>query len=165
MGTAGGLNREKGVEALYAAWKLIEARMPNVHLVLAGPHEAGLPPPSGERVHALGPLPHDRVAQVFNALDVGAICILDTAFGRYCFPQKAYEMLACKLPVVAADVGAMHHLFADAPGCLYRAEDAADLADKLAAQLAAPRAADVPIRDWGEVIAAIEPRIRRLAAR
>jgi glycosyltransferase involved in cell wall biosynthesis len=165
MGTAGGLNREKGIQALYDAWALLAPRMPNLHLVLAGPHEAGFPPPSGERVHSLGPMPHDRVAQVFAALDVGAICILDTAFGRYCFPQKAYEMLACKLPVVAADVGAMHHLFADAPGCLYRAEDAADLADKLAAQLAAPRAADVPIRDWGEVIAAIEPRIRRLAAR
>jgi glycosyltransferase involved in cell wall biosynthesis len=163
VGTAGGLNREKGIEALYAAWAILERRMPNLHLVLAGPH--GFPPPTGDRVHSLGALPHERVAQVFGALDVGAICILDTEFGRYCFPQKAYEMLACKLPVVAADVGAMHHLFADAPGCLYRAEDAADLADKLAAQLAAPQAADVPIRDWGEVIAAIEPRIRRLAAR
>lgn len=163
MGTAGGLNREKGIEALYAAWALIEQRMPNVHLVLAGPH--GFPPPAGARVHSLGPLPHDKVAQVFNALDVGAICILDTEFGRYCFPQKAYEMLACDLPVVVGDVGAMHHLFAHAPEFLYQAGNAGDLADKLEAQLRNPRKADVPIRDWDEMIAAIEPDLRRLVAR
>lgn len=162
MGTAGGLTRMKGIAALYGAWELLSRRMPGLHLVLAGPHEADFPPPQGERVHALGSLPHEKVAQVFGALDAGAICILDTAFGRYCFPQKAYEMLACDLPVVAADVGAMHHLFADAPQCLYRAGDAADLADKLEAQLREPRRAEVPIRDWGEVIAAIEPELRRL---
>jgi glycosyltransferase involved in cell wall biosynthesis len=162
VGTAGGLNREKGIEALYAAWAILEDRMPDVHLVLAGPH--GFPPPSGPRVHSLGSLPHDRVAQVFGALDVGVICILDTAFGRYCFPQKAYEMLASDLPVVAADVGAMHHLFAGAPECLYRAGDAADLAGKLEAQLRNPRKANVPIKDWDEVVAEIEPAMRRLVS-
>jgi glycosyltransferase involved in cell wall biosynthesis len=162
VGTAGGLNREKGIEALYAAWAILEKRMPNVHLVLAGPH--GFPPPRGDRVHSLGPLPHERVAQVFGALDVGAICVLNTEFGRYCFPQKAYEMLACDLPVVAGDVGAMHDLFADAPEFLYRAGNAEDLADKLQAQLCNPRKAGVPIRDWSEVIGAIEPAMQRLVS-
>ncbi|MGO4551570.1 glycosyltransferase family 4 protein [Lysobacter sp. 2RAF19] len=162
VGTAGGLNREKGIEALYAAWAILERRMPNLHLVLAGPH--GFPPPTGDRVHSLGALPHERVAQVFGALDVGAICILDTEFGRYCFPQKAYEMLACDLPVVVGDVGAMHHLFADMPQFLYQAGNAEDLADKLEMQLCNPRKADVPIRDWSEVIGAIEPTMRRLVS-
>ncbi|KGQ18854.1 Glycosyl transferase group 1 [Lysobacter dokdonensis DS-58] len=162
VGTAGGLNREKGIEALYAAWAILEQRMPNVHLVLAGPH--GFPPPTGPRVHSLGPLPHERVAQVFGALDVGAICILDTEFGRYCFPQKAYEMLACDLPVVVGDVGAMHHLFAQTPEFLYRAGDAADLADKLEAQLRNAQRANVPIKDWDQVIAEIEPAMRRLVS-
>ena len=163
VGTAGGLNREKGIEALYDAWAILEQRMPDVHLVLAGPH--GFPPPQGDRVHSLGPLPHDRVAQVFGALDVGAICILDTPFGRYCFPQKAYEMLACDLPVVAASVGQMTHLFADTPGMLYTAGDAHDLANKLEAQLRAPQQSRVPIQDWSEVIGAIEPKLQRLIAR
>ena len=162
VGTAGGLNRAKGIAGLYEAWALLAQRVPNAHLVLAGPHEASLPPPSGERVHSLGPLPHSRIATLFAALDVGAICILDTPFGRYCFPQKAYEMLACRLPVVAADVGAMGALFAASPESLYRAEDAADLAAKLEVQLTLRRIADVPIEDWSEVVRSIEPRIRRL---
>src|SRR5690606_32791194 len=164
VGTAGGLYRDKGVETLYAAWELLRERQPHVRLVLAGPHEAGLPPPADERVHYLGALPHAKVAELFCALDAGAICILDTAFGRYCFPQKAYEMLACNLPVVAADVGAMSALFADAPGCLYRPGDASDLAGKLLGQVTHQAVPDVAIEDWQRIIGRIEPGLRALVA-
>lgn len=160
IGTAGGLHRDKGIETLYAAWRRLSERRPDVHLVLAGPHEPGLRPPAGDRVHYLGALPHDRVAELFCALDVGAICILDTPFGRYCFPQKAYEMLACRLPVVAADVGAMKYLFAGSrERSLYTAGDADALADRLQEQLASPIAIDVAIDDWQQIIANLELRL------
>lgn len=159
IGTAGGLHRDKGIAALYEAWDLLRQEMPNLHLVLAGPHDASTPPPAGARVHYLGSLPHEWVAQLFCALDVGVICILNTPFGRYCFPQKAYEMLACGLPVVAADVGAMSNLLAQAPGCLYAVGNATDLARKIQGQLAAPPALDIPIDDWQTLIGRIEPRL------
>jgi glycosyltransferase involved in cell wall biosynthesis len=162
IGTAGGLYRDKGIAALYAAWDRLRQECPRAHLVLAGPHEAALPPPQGERVHYLGAIAHDRVAELFCALDVGVMCILDTPFGRYCFPQKAYEMLACELPVVAADVGAMGALLADAPACLYRAGDAADLLRKLRAQLASPTLPAVPIDDWKTLIGRLEPELQAL---
>jgi glycosyltransferase involved in cell wall biosynthesis len=164
IGTAGGLYADKGIADLYAAWELLEARDPGLHLVLAGPYEAATPPPRGARVHWLGPLPHAQVAELFCALDVGVMCIRDTPFGRYCFPQKAYEMLACNLPVVAADIGAMSALFAGTPGHLYRAGDAADLADCIERQLQSPAASTLPIEDWTQLIGRIEPEIRRLAA-
>jgi glycosyltransferase involved in cell wall biosynthesis len=151
IGTAGGLYRDKGIGTLYEAWKAVAQQRDDVYLVLAGPVDPKFPPPGGHRVHHLGMLPHARTAELFNALDVGAICIRDTAFGRYCFPQKAYEMLACRLPVVAADVGAMSHLLADRSR-LYRADDAADLARALLLQLDQPVVADVPIDDWAELV-------------
>jgi glycosyltransferase involved in cell wall biosynthesis len=162
VGTAGGLYEDKGVAALYAAWTQLRDAHPDVHLVLAGPHEKALPPPTGPRVHYLGALAHDKVAQLFGALDVGAICVLDTAFGRYCFPQKAYEMLACCLPVAAADVGAMGELLANMPACLYRPGDAAELARRIEGQLASPMVAQVPIMDWRELLADVEPQLRSL---
>jgi glycosyltransferase involved in cell wall biosynthesis len=162
VGTAGGLSRDKGVEVLYQAWDRLRHELPHLHLVLAGPHEPRLPPPHGERVHYLGALPHERVAQLFCALDVGAICILDTAFGRYCFPQKAYEMLACELPVVAADVGAMGSLFARTPECLYQVDNAGDLADKLKAQLDQRLVPRVEIDDWAQIIGKLEPTLQGL---
>jgi glycosyltransferase involved in cell wall biosynthesis len=160
IGTAGGLYRDKGVGTLYAAWNFIAQQRNDVHLVLAGPVDPGFPPPTGERIHQLGMLPHARTAELFNALDVGAICIRDTPFGRYCFPQKAYEMLACKLPVAAARVGAMIQLLADVPSGQYDADDAEGLAHALLAQLDRPTVADVPIEDWAQLIGALEPRLR-----
>src|SRR5262249_17739472 len=135
IGTAGGLHRDKGVAVLYEAWKLLKPENPALRLVLAGPFDPSFPPPSDDRVHYLGALPHARVAELFSALDVGVMCILDTSFGRYCFPQKAYEMLACGLAVVASDVGAMHALFNGYPDCLFRSEDAEELAAKIRNQL------------------------------
>lgn len=160
VGTAGGLHRDKGVGVLYAAWDILSRRRPDVHLVLAGPHEAGFPPPSGARVHSLGALPHDRVAGLFCALDVGAICVLDTPFGRYCFPQKAYEMLACRLPVVAADVGAMGRLLEPwGNAALYRFDDPEALADRIETQLANRLVPPVPVVGWDKLIARIEPQL------
>lgn len=163
IGTAGGLYRDKGVETLYEAWKIIERRHRDVHLVLAGPIDPQFPPPVGDRVHYLGSLPHARTAELFNALDVGAICILDTPFGRYCFPQKAYEMLACGLPVAAARVGAMADLLADMPSALYQAANPDSLASTLLAQLKSPLTATVVIDDWTQLISSLEPRLIRLS--
>ncbi|HEY3520513.1 MAG TPA: glycosyltransferase family 4 protein, partial [Rhodanobacteraceae bacterium] len=162
IGTAGGLSRDKGIVALYDAWNQLKDDRTDVHLVLAGPHQAEFPPPSGERVHYLGALPHGRIAELFNALDVGIISVLDTPFGRYCFPQKAYEMLACGLPVAAADIGAMSHLFAGIPQSLFSAADARSLADCVRAQLAYPARPDMRIDDWQALISKLEPELLRL---
>jgi len=162
IGTAGGLYKDKGIEVLYQAWKSIEQEMPNVHLVLAGPFQQDCPPPSGDRVHYLGALPHREIAILFQALDVGVISILDTPFGRYCFPQKAYEMLACGLPVVVSNIGEMNNLFADLPQALFEAGNTQDLVSKLKQQIKVPDKVDVTIDDWKTIIKRLEPLIASL---
>jgi glycosyltransferase involved in cell wall biosynthesis len=107
----------------------------------------------------LGGLPHHEIATLFQALDVGIISILDTPFGRYCFPQKAYEMLACNLPVVVANIGEMNHLFKETPLALFEAGNTQDLVLKLTQQLNAPSNAQVIIEDWEAIIKRIEPLI------
>jgi len=162
IGTAGGLYREKGITPLYAAWERIAQENANVHLVLAGPLEDGLPPPQGARVHYLGHLAHAQVAELFRALDVGIISILDTSFGRYCFPQKAYEMLACGLSIVSADIGQMHDLIAPMPQALFAAGDAEALARAVTWQLRAGVTPRVAIEDWQALMAGIEPALREV---
>lgn len=163
IGTAGGLHRDKGIDTLYAAWQHIAAKYPDTHLVLAGPLDQRLPPPTGERVHYLGQLPHARTAELFSALDVGVIYLRDTAFGRYCFPQKAYEMLACGLPIVAAGVGVMPGLLAATPAALYRPDDAEDLQRALSYQLAARSGIDTPIRDWEQLVSEMNRKLIGIA--
>jgi len=156
IGTAGSLSAEKGIKALYQAFELLAKRDPNLHLVVAGSVEPATPPPQGPRVHLLGQLPHADVAILFSALDVAVICIRDTPFGRFCFPQKAYEMLACGTPLVAADIGAMKTLLRPFPASLYQAENAEDLATRVAEQLAKPMVATVLIKGWDELAADLE---------
>lgn len=165
IGTAGGLYREKGIEPLYAAWPTIAAARPDVHLVLAGPLEKTLPPPQGERVHYLGLLAHAQVADLFRALDVGVISILDTPFGRYCFPQKAYEMLACGLPVLASNVGAMADMFTGSPEVLFPPGDVRMLVKSVLNQLASPAKISSPVPGWAELIHEVEPKLRAIIAR
>ena len=167
IGTAGGLTTDKGIEPLYKAWELIASRYPDVHLVLAGPFRDELPPPKGERVHYLGQLNHAQVANMFCALDVGVISILDTPFGRYCFPQKAYEMLACGLEVVVSDLGEMSTLFSATPETLFSPGDANDLARALSLQLSLEVPAttsNIQIDDWEVLIKRIEPKVLDLAS-
>ena len=163
IGTAGGLYREKGVEPLYQAWRKISALHPDVRLILAGPLETSLPLPKSDRVHYLGHLPHAQIPDLFSALDVGVISILDTPFGRYCFPQKAYEMLACNLAVVASDVGAMSSLFSATPQLLFSPGDADGLTTALLKQVEQPIKVMIPIHDWSALIARVEPMLRSLA--
>lgn len=165
VGTAGGLYFDKGVGPLYEAWTLLAARRPDVHLVLAGPFESSLPVPQGDRVHYLGHLGHSRVPELFSALNVGIISILDTSFGRYCFPQKAYEMVACGLPVAAARVGAMQSLFGAAPQLLFEAGNSEQLADAVERQLDNPMRPDIEVNSWSALIAQIEPYLRGLVHR
>lgn len=163
IGTAGGLYRDKGVEPIYTAWPQLAAKMPDLHLVLAGPYREDFPPPEGDRVHYLGNLSHGRVADLFRALDVGIISILDTPFGRYCFPQKAYEMLACGLPMAVSAVGEMRSLFAQNPTVLFPPSDSESLAVALAEQLSNPSLPDVEIRDWRQIIEELAPHLVRIA--
>jgi glycosyltransferase involved in cell wall biosynthesis len=159
VGTAGGLLRARGIDVLYGAWLQVAVKRPTARLVLAGPADKNLPPPRREDVIYLGSLSHRETALLFNAIDVGIIYLKDTPFGRYCFPQKAYEMLACRLPIVAADLGAMPALLSD-PRSLYRVDDVASLACAILANLDMPAISDREVLDWEGIGANLERHLR-----
>jgi len=162
IGTAGGLHADKGVATLYEAYARLAADDPTLHLVLAGPTDKRLPPPKGPRVHYVGCLPHEQVPMLLSALDVGVIYVRDTPFGRFCFPQKAYEMVACGIPIVAAELGDTKRLFAEYPNCLSRSDDARDLAGRIRNQLRAPQIPRLQIDDWGTIVSAFERRLEQV---
>lgn len=162
IGTAGGLYQDKGIGTLYGAWCDIAKMLPHAHLVLAGPHDGRLP--EDARVHYLGELSHATTARLFGALDLGVIYLRDTPFGRYCFPQKAYEMMSCGLPLVAARVGVMAGLLATVPGGLYEADNVPDLVRAISEQVREMKRADVPVEDWGQVVGRLNEHILHIAS-
>jgi glycosyltransferase involved in cell wall biosynthesis len=71
IGTAGSLHADKGVGTLYAAHAQLAAEDPSSHLVLAGPFDKRLPPPTGSRVHCLGLLARQQATTFSQAQPPG----------------------------------------------------------------------------------------------
>lgn len=165
IGTAGNLYRSKGLDTVYEAWDKVEKLRSDVCLVLAGRLERGSPIPVSPRVIYLGELLELQVGQLFRALDVGIIPAHDTSFGRYCFPQKLYEMIGCGLPVVAAKVGAIAEVLHNTPDLLFTPGDAENLASVAVFQVEVQKVTGLAAVEWSDVVAGIEPHILALEKR
>lgn len=162
VGTAGGLTRMKGIEDLFNAWEILKKEDEQIHLVLAGPTELDTPLPSGDRVIYLGLISHEDVSKLFNALDVGVLCIPDDEFGRYCFPQKAYEMLACDLSVISSKIGDMKLLLNHDPEHLYEVGEFQSLAYKIKKQVYKGYKLNVPILDWNNSLIVFNQSLKKI---
>jgi glycosyltransferase involved in cell wall biosynthesis len=143
IGMAGRIDTWKGVEVLLDALPLVQARVPDAHLVVAGAPVRGkeayaealhvlaatLP-----RTHWLGP--RTDVAELLADLDVLAVPSTEPEP----YGLVAVEALACGTPVVMSDAGGPREIAAAAaPGAadLVRVGDAAALATALADRLGA----------------------------
>lgn len=150
VGTAGALDHSRGIETLFRAYETLTAEQHDLHLALAGPRKARLPIPDGPRVHDLGNLPHENVPHFVNALDVSVICYRHSAQGAVSFPQKAYEIVACRVPLVAAAVGSMNEFLQNYPDCLYEPENPASLANAIRRQLQLRTVIETPAPSWAD---------------
>jgi len=148
IGTAGALGSSRGINTLFDGYKELVATDPSIHLVLAGSVEPGTTLPESDKIHYLGNLDYRDVPVLFNALDVGVICNIDSPFGHFCFPQKLYEMVACNLPVVAARVGASAEIMKEYPDFLFSPGDHQSLADAVKKQLKKPNRVQITVPTW-----------------
>jgi glycosyltransferase involved in cell wall biosynthesis len=131
IGTAGGLYKIRGVDLLIDAFICLKDKYLDLHLALAGPLDDELQIPKDNRIHYLGILPFEKVPFLMNSLDIAVVCYADDNFGKYCFPQKTREFMACDVPVVAARVGSLKELFQDHPEWLYAPGDKKSLSKTL----------------------------------
>jgi teichuronic acid biosynthesis glycosyltransferase TuaC len=149
IGTAGSLYRDRGIDVLFRGFEILNADG-DIHLALAGPRERRSFIPKSSNVHDLGILPWNRVPLLINALDVAVSCYRDSEIGRYSFPQKGYEIIACQTPIVAAAVGTMIDLLSSHPECLFEPDNPKSLAHAVRSQLARPDAIDLKTPSWSD---------------
>ncbi len=148
VGVCGGLNALHGADVVFSAFAKISEQAADVVFVVAGTLHRDCPLPDLPNVEYLGALPHQRMPYFFSAMDVAIVALSNTRFGYFAFPQKAYEVLACEVPVVAANVGALSMLFDDVPEALYEAQSPDSLARAVVHQLQARRIHRVDIPGW-----------------
>ena len=150
VGVCGGLNAFHGADIVFKAFAQIADRDSDIVFVVAGKLYDECPLPDSDNVMYLGMLPHTQMSYFFSAMDVAVVALSNTRFGYYAFPQKAYEVLACAVPVAAADVGALSLLFEDLTDALYDPDSPASLADTVIRQLDARALLSVDIPTWDD---------------
>jgi glycosyltransferase involved in cell wall biosynthesis len=133
VGTAGALYKIREVELLLEAFEKLKKQNSALHLALAGPRDIQIP--ADTRIHDCGILPFEKVPNFINALDVAVVCYADDDFGKYCFPQKTREFMACNIPVIAAKVGSLKEVLKDHPEWLFEPGDPLSLAETLERRL------------------------------
>jgi len=148
IGTAGAISESRGIETLFKAFEVLAQENSNLHLVLAGVCDKGVNIPQHPRLHYFGMLPTNMVPVFLSTLNVSVICNRESDFGKYCFPQKFYESVACGIPVVAAGTGSMLELLKDKTEMLFKPEKADHLAMVLRRQINKPVVCALAAPTW-----------------
>jgi glycosyltransferase involved in cell wall biosynthesis len=151
IGTAGHISKSRGIETLFRAFEILARERSDVRLALAGRCDKKLSLPESDRFLFLDQIPPQKVPIFISSLDVNVICNRDSSFGRYCFPQKFYEAIACKVPVIAAEVGTMKELLKNTSHGLYKPDDVNSLVTALRLQLKNPELLSLEVPTWNEL--------------
>ena len=154
VGTAGALDKNRGTQFLLQAFDKLKGKYPDLHLLLAGPCNIHIP--CDNRIHYLGALPLEKVPLILNALEVSVICNRENMFGKYCFPQKAREIMACNIPLIAARVGSMAELLKDHPEWLFAPDDVSDLTRVLENRLRDRGTGYKNVLSWSDIATELE---------
>lgn len=164
MGVAGSLTRSRGIADVFEAYLQLAAADPDLWFVYAGPRDDTPSRYRHLRIRDLGTLPPSDVPMLLSALDVAVVSNIDSTFGRYCFPQKLMETIACGIPLVAAEVGEVARILDGDRDALYRPGDSSSLADAIGRMLLSRRPISIPVSDWqqrGEQLEAVLSRASR----
>jgi glycosyltransferase involved in cell wall biosynthesis len=156
IGTAGVINKKREVNLLFDAFNQLKQKYSNLNLVVAGQRDRSIQIPRDPKVYDFGILAFERVPELINALDVAVVCYADDDYGKYCFPQKTREFMACNVPVIAAGVGGLREIFRDHPQWLYEPGSAESLARTLEKRLSDQTTNYAPSPSWGDLAQKLE---------
>jgi glycosyltransferase involved in cell wall biosynthesis len=137
IGYSGGWAGNRGTHVLLDSFQRVRAAQPDAHLVLSGRPPTDVCAAPG--VIALGYLDDAQLPVLLNALDVACVITADTLFGRYSYPAKLCEAMACGVPVVATATGPVRWMLDSDGRCLAAVGNAVDVAAKILSSLDAGR--------------------------
>lgn len=150
IGTAGSLFKNRGIDLLFGAFDKLVVEYPDLYLLLAGKIGPRVRIPKHENIKYLGEISYEQVPSVINAMNVSVVCNEDSEFGKFCFPQKMYEILSCKTPIVAARTPAVEPILSKYPENLYLPGNLNSLTSAIQRQLTQPNIPDIEAKCWSQ---------------
>lgn len=148
IGTAGSINKNRGIDDLFRAFINLSHQHGDIWLCYAGPCDKTPDNYQHDRIIYLGNIDYSDVGRFFSALDVVVICNKNSDFGEFCFPQKFYEIVAVKTPLIAASVGGVVDVLGSDSAYLYPPGDDVILAEKINQLLNVKRPLSIPVVRW-----------------
>lgn len=147
IGYMGGWARNRGTQTLIEAFRQVRTMRPDARLVLTGrPPEQVLAEPG---VIGLGYVEDSKLPVALSALDIASVITADTSFGRYSYPAKLCEAMACNVPVAATATEPVRWMLGDDRRFLARIGDEMALAMRILDLLDGPRRIRYPsITSW-----------------
>lgn len=131
----------QGLPELLAAMRILERRVPQAVLTVAGPAPsdlAALGPPAN--VRGLGRVPHDAIGRLYLEHDLLVLSRPRTPLTEIVTPMKIPEAMAYGMPILATDLEGIRWVTGDDGALLVRESGAEALAAALEAALADPAA-------------------------
>lgn len=156
-GMAGAIGQSRGVGVVFQGLDKLLSEFQDLYFCFAGQISKEIKMPDHPRVRYLGNLPQHQIPLVLGALDVAVIPNKDSLFGRFCFPQKLYEYVACEIPVVAANVGVAKQLLSERyREHLFAPDDVDEFVSAVRRQLTQPRRIDLACPGWMDLAKDLE---------
>lgn len=159
VGYCGAIYRNRGIHLLFDACDELRRMDGEVQLVLSGRKERGVRLPSYAKW--IGYLPDEDMPFLLNSMNVLAVINRPSAFGRFSYPAKLYEAMACSIPVVATATEPAAWILEGDQRFLARPGDPHDLALKLLALLPQGRITYGQVPDWAASASLFERALRR----
>lgn len=129
----GHLEKLKGADILLGAVNKVRNFYPDTFLLLSGQIEKDVNIRQKNIIFMEFPK-REEVVLGINSADVAVIPNIENEFSKYCFPYKLVEYMACKVPIVATDIGNVSLMLKKYPRSLCKS-DAYDMATKIIGKL------------------------------
>jgi len=148
IGYSGAWARNRGTHAILEAFRRLRRNSSDARLVLSGrPPAAACSAPG---VMALGYLDDSALPVLVNAIDVACVITANTSFGRFSYPAKLCEAMACGTPVVATATPPVAWMLGNRRQHLAEVGDAEAIAEGLLSNLVMIRVNYGPLPSWPE---------------
>lgn len=146
LGYFGSWAKSRSTDLLLEAFRLVRERQPSSRFVLTGrPPAHALSEPG---ILPLGYIPDELLPIALSALDVACVITADTPFGRYSYPAKLCEAMACGVPVVATATEPVRWMLGDDSRFLVPVGDAPRISERILSLLDAGRIAYPELPSW-----------------
>ena len=146
VGYCGSMHRNRGVQVLFDAVEMLQARRPDTRLLVSGRSWKNVAIPASA-CH-LGYIPDEQMPVLLNCMDLLTVLNRATSFGNFSYPVKLYEAMSCHVPVVATQTPATRWILRDHPDCLVPPADPEALCYRMEQCLQQGRVNYGEVRDW-----------------